>query len=1150
MGDELSLLFRLRGDNAQLKATLADSTAATKAAVAQLRQSFGPQLTQTVNIANKTFSDLGDNLNNFVAQRVPLVGGAIVRITDGLKQFSGESTKTQKAITGVANSIQSIATESGKSVPQIASFLTKFIQIEGQAKRDKAAVDFFGASLGAKLIPELEKTGTALAGVTAESAAAGSSIAAMAGPIAIAVLALAALAAGAVIAAREVFQLTKNAAEFQGKMFDLAQQTGLAVETLSALEVVAQTTGGNLAAITQAVVLFQRKLDDAQDPLSKTAELFRKFNIDTSDTETSLRSAFAALARMPEGFAQTNAAAELFGARGGKQVLAILKETNGSIDQTIDKLREMSILISEDAARAADRFNDELALLQFQLRALGAAAVEDLIPILTEAIRGFGDLVSAIRPFVSIVSSIAGTALRPAARALRDYSLVILALTGQYKELAKAIKEAEDARNIPPINVPALAPVPLPEAPTDRQAATDAANQADAVVAIVRRSVAEQNQALDELFQRGRRNRQQQAEETIAGNKQVLESEKQKIDALLTLREQEIKALDEAQEKRGEIVRRDTEDYRSIIKEIGKLQQERLDKESEFDVTSRAIRAKAAKENADARRNQIANDTDLLANEFDRQIKIIEAEIARGARVEEEGLTIIEQLERARIDARIESLQRQRQVGLLTVQDQIDLNNELKKFEQERDRLDDDQRNRRLDRDRAAAERTRDILIANLDTILQLEQIAGERRIATLQALADRRVITEEEAAKQILQIRLDLLDDEIEATKSKLTAAGSIADRDERIRTEADLNNQIQVLLEQRKTILDNGNREIDDARREDIENERRYADDLRDIKERIRSIERDAAEEVIRLMIIHFASRRDIIRARLQADIEEENQRHRQAEETLRNLEQENRESNKTAEEKLEAERELNLLREAEAERHRLAMQGIKDQAKQDEEEATPLGRLDLDIENLKEFASVIENSIVPLGEILTGTFRQVADAIGQTVANWVLLGETGPAVMRKILAQALASIAAEAAVNAIKELALGFATLFFNPAESAAHFTAAGLWASIGVGSALAGRAVAGDLFKQRSAGGAGSAGGVGSSGELNPLNLARNAGPGSQQQIADQIQPLRLIIEHRVDDSKFGRAITSHVVDDINNAGPIREVIAGDGNLNRG
>lgn len=1132
---DLSLLFRLRGDNSQLKGTIADS----KQAVAQLRQAFGPQLTQTITVANQTFSNLEGSLQNFVAQRVPLVGGAIVQITDKLKGFGGESAKSEKALSSLGKSIQGIATQSGKSVPQVAAFLTKFVQIEGQAKRNEAAFQFFGGSVDvignktAKFVPELEEAGTALATVTEESAGTGASIAAMAGPIGIAVVALAAMAGGAALVTKELIELTVHTAEFQGKMFDLAQQTGLAVETLSAFEVVARTTGGELGSITQAVVLFQRKLDEAQNPLSKTAELFRKFNISTADTETSLRSAFQALAKMPEGFAQTNAAAELFGARGGKQVLAMLKEANGDIDAVIKRLDEAGLLISEDMARAADKLNDELVLFELQLRALTAAAGEEFIPALTEIVRSLGTMLRAVQPIISISATLISKALFPVTKAFQGLAVVVAALTGNYKALKEAIKAANDEAEISPIKTPELAPVPLPGTPTPQQAAAEAVNQAEAVLAAVKRKVAEQNQALDELFQQGRRNRSQQATETIALNKQVLDAETQSLDARLKQKEQEIKALDEAQEKRGEIVRRDTDDYRAITAEIIKLQQERLNKESEFETTSRAIKARAAKENADARRNQIDNETHLSVSAFDRQIKAIEAQIERQEISQEEALASIEAFEQAKIDAQVKGVERKKEVGLLTVQNEKDLNEELKRIEDERTALTDQQNARRLQLARDAAERQRDILLSNIDTLLQIQQIGGQRIIDAQVALAEARVITEEQAAKKILEINLALIDAQIEATKTKLSAARSITDVNERIRIEADLNNQIKILTEERKSIEASGEREINEGRKRDLENHRQYADDLQDITDRITRIQREAAEEVIRSMRLHFASRRDIIRARLQLDLDEENARHEEFERQLQQRERENRESNRTELEKLDAEFELNRLREAEAERHRLAMQGIKAQGKKDEDEATPLGRIGLDVENLKEFAAVIESQIVPLGELLKNTFLQVADAIGQTVANWVLLGETGPAVMRKILAQALASIAAEAAVNAIKELALGFATLFFNPAESAAHFTAAGLWGSIAGISAIAGRGVAGDLFKSKSATGGAGADGRNGTGQLNPLSLERN----SQPQIIRHEHTFRI------------QSNDSHIVDvwskDYQSGGKTREITIKDG-----
>lgn len=189
----------------------------------------------------------------------------------------------------------------------------------------------------------------------------------------------------------------------------------------------------------------------------------------------------------------------------------------------------------------------------------------------------------------------------------------------------------------------------------------------------------------------------------------------------------------------------------------------------------------------------------------------------------------------------------------------------------------------------------------------------------------------------------------------------------------------------------------------------------------------------------------------------------------------------------------------------------------------------------EAMRGFAAEVATTITPLGDILKDTFFQVADAIGQTIANWVLLGETGPAVMRKILALALASIAAEAAVNAIKELALGFATLFFNPAESASHFTAAALWGSIAGVAAVAGRGVAGDLFKPKSANERGTGGSPEGPRDLNPITLGRN-------------QPQLIRVENVIRVQSNDSHIVRVVANDYRQGGDVRQVIIEDGGPN--
>jgi hypothetical protein len=119
------------------------------------------------------------------------------------------------------------------------------------------------------------------------------------------------------------------------------------------------------------------------------------------------------------------------------------------------------------------------------------------------------------------------------------------------------------------------------------------------------------------------------------------------------------------------------------------------------------------------------------------------------------------------------------------------------------------------------------------------------------------------------------------------------------------------------------------------------------------------------------------------------------------------------------------------------------------------------------------VMAQTVVNLTGIMRGAFESVAEGVGAMLESWILTGDLGPKAMQKLVASVLAGIAAQSAVLAIFELAKGFASLFFNPAEAAAHFKAAALFGSIAVVSAGLGREIAGDAFNQQTAGGFGTA-----------------------------------------------------------------------------
>lgn len=141
---------------------------------------------------------------------------------------------------------------------------------------------------------------------------------------------------------------------------------------------------------------------------------------------------------------------------------------------------------------------------------------------------------------------------------------------------------------------------------------------------------------------------------------------------------------------------------------------------------------------------------------------------------------------------------------------------------------------------------------------------------------------------------------------------------------------------------------------------------------------------------------------------------------------------------------------------------------------------GELGLSVEDMLKPVEILTN----LGQKLAGVFQQVAQGVGAAVRSFVLFGTAGTS-FRKFAAEVLASLAQMAVVQALFELAQGFAMLalgwFTGNAKyyksAADHFIAAAVFGIIGGVAAIAGRAVAGNSFKNETSGGFGSAGGGG-------------------------------------------------------------------------
>lgn len=244
--------------------------------------------------------------------------------------------------------------------------------IDGDARKLKAelaSVDKQFASVGSNAL-------TAMKGITA-----GASLAAAG---------LAAVGAAGLIATKQLFDLSQQAAEYGSTIFDASQKTGLAAETLSAMDFAAKQSGTSLEAITGSVAKFSKTVGAAIDGSKEARESLLALGIDPQDAMQDLDGALATVFKRindaKPGIEQITIAQKAFG-KSGADLLPFIKSFDGDLAALTKRAKELGVTIDDDAARAADEFGDQLDTLSAQFAAVGRTIGQAFMPIFMDMAR-------------------------------------------------------------------------------------------------------------------------------------------------------------------------------------------------------------------------------------------------------------------------------------------------------------------------------------------------------------------------------------------------------------------------------------------------------------------------------------------------------------------------------------------------------------------------------------------------------------------------------------------------------------------------------------------------------------------------------------------------------------------------------------------
>jgi lambda family phage tail tape measure protein len=205
--------------------------------------------------------------------------------------------------------------------------------------------------------------------------------------------------------------------ETAAKLHDLSQATGVAVEDLSLLGNVAATKGIDVESFSKGLEKMDKAALQAAQSGPHASNAFKDLGISVTTADGSMREAkdiFDDVAKrfetMPDGPQKTAEAIKIFG-RAGAQLIPILNEGGGKLQEMEDHFKKLNSVVSDQTAAASVEFQDTLSIMGEAFKGVENTLTAELVPALIvaakEFVAFFEDNQAGIQAFVTGIGEIA-----------------------------------------------------------------------------------------------------------------------------------------------------------------------------------------------------------------------------------------------------------------------------------------------------------------------------------------------------------------------------------------------------------------------------------------------------------------------------------------------------------------------------------------------------------------------------------------------------------------------------------------------------------------------------------------------------------------------------------------------------------------------
>ena len=197
--------------------------------------------------------------------------------------------------------------------------------------------------------------------------------------------------------------VAKSTANYGDELFKTSQKVGIGVEALAGLQYAAKLADLDNQQLAQGLKFLSTNMVEASQRAGDGEALFRALGVSAVDatgrlrpTEQVLLDVAEAFAAHADGAAKTETAVKLFG-KAGMEMVPFLNAGKTGIIELMNEARRLGLVMSEENAQAAEKFNDELTRLQEALNGLKLSVGTALIPAMTSGTEALVGMIEKMR---------------------------------------------------------------------------------------------------------------------------------------------------------------------------------------------------------------------------------------------------------------------------------------------------------------------------------------------------------------------------------------------------------------------------------------------------------------------------------------------------------------------------------------------------------------------------------------------------------------------------------------------------------------------------------------------------------------------------------------------------------------------------------